>query len=100
MGTNVAILSLAPALSGLVFGQINGALYRMQSDDGGRSCSHSHCFRNTFILSGCISLLAIILGIWLGIRTPAFDRRATLEKQPLITNGNVNAQGVENEADE
>ena len=83
-GTNVAIVSLAPALAGITFGQINGVLYSQHAVNN--QCVGVDCFRNTFIISGSVAIVAVLLSIWLGWRTPPFGRATKEEVKPLIDN--------------
>ena len=85
-GTNVGLISLGPAISGVVFGLINGRLYDMQ----GANCMGPLCFRYSFIVSGCCALAAIASAIWLVVRTPPYGRGVPL---PM----SVNQQEVQQE---
>jgi MFS family permease len=90
-GTNIGVISIAPAVSGIIFGQINGKLYDLQ----GINCMGTLCFRNSFIVTGCAALAAVAPAVWLVIRTPPYGRPSLLvdeasasvnqkEVQPLL----------------
>ncbi len=87
-GTNIGIISIAPAVSGVIFGLINGRLYDLQ----GANCTGTLCFRNSFVVSGCAALLAVAPAVWLVLRTPPYGRVATAGS---LSSGSVNQKEVQ-----
>jgi MFS family permease len=86
-GTNIGVISIAPAISGIVFGQINGKLYDLQ----GINCLGTLCFRNSFIVSGCAALAAVAPAVWLVVRTPPYGRQSSAIEDA----GSVNQREVQ-----
>lgn len=67
-GTNLGILTLYVAISGIILGFVNGALYAQHANVD-NSCVGTLCFQYTFIVSGSVTAIALALSIWLTVRT-------------------------------
>ncbi len=92
-GTNIGIISIAPAISGIIFGLVNGQLYQLQAEKNSLNCAGNLCFKFSFIFSGCCAAISIFLGIWLTLRTPPYGREKISPK--LAAEISINKTEVE-----